>query len=122
MLVDDLNVRRALLRPDEADAPLIVDPDGMLPGTFAPQLLKVISGQKTQVLDNHGCVQRREHCPGSLDQIRGKTLAETVSERSGGELPLSAHDHRFMYHSVIHLAIAGVRVQARPVLLISRQV
>jgi hypothetical protein len=35
---------------------------------------------------------------------------------------LSAHNHRFMYHRVIHLAIAGVRVQARPVLLISRQV
>jgi len=51
VIVDDLNVVRVAVRPPKADAPLIVDPDAVLSGTIAAELLEPIARGHSQILE-----------------------------------------------------------------------
>jgi hypothetical protein len=49
MVVDDFDIVRTFLCPSKADAPLIVDPDRILPLAIARQRFKPVARKRTQV-------------------------------------------------------------------------
>jgi hypothetical protein len=53
MVVDDLDIRRAggVGRPFEADAPLLIDADGILPGTVASQRFEALPALACEALE-----------------------------------------------------------------------
>ena len=57
MVIDDLNVVRVPLAPNEAKAPLVVDPDAVLSFAVAVQCFQAISRRRHQVSQFCGAVQ-----------------------------------------------------------------
>src|ERR1700722_4635695 len=54
VVIDDLDICRALGRPAKANSELIVDPDRMLPGSVAYKRLKSVARRRPQV-EERGC-------------------------------------------------------------------
>src|ERR1700737_1077448 len=69
VVVDDLDMGRTLLRPDEADAPLVIDADRMLPPAVSGQCLEPVSRDSAERLGSLGtaCSDIFEslYCPSS---------------------------------------------------------
>jgi hypothetical protein len=57
MIIDDLDALRRAFAPEEADSPLIVDPDTILTLPATAQRLKPVSRNSRQVLQRLGVVQ-----------------------------------------------------------------
>ena len=51
MVVHDLDFMGVALLPSEADAPLIIDPNAVLPGALASKLLESVPGWDTQIIE-----------------------------------------------------------------------
>src|SRR6185312_5193630 len=51
VIVDDFDIRRALLGPHKADAPLVVDPDRMLSATISAQSFQPVRWRYPQVVE-----------------------------------------------------------------------
>ena len=49
MIIDDLDAFRSGICPNEADTPLIIDPNAVLPETVALKRLRTVSGRRHQV-------------------------------------------------------------------------
>ena len=49
MIIDNFDAFRRAFAPDEADSPLIVDPDTVLPQSVADQGLEMVSGNRCEV-------------------------------------------------------------------------
>ena len=60
MVVDDLDLPRCPVVPGEANAPLVVDADGVLPSPFASQGLQAVARRNTQVIELAGCIDHQE--------------------------------------------------------------
>lgn len=60
MVVDDLYIGGAFCRPDEADAPLLVDADAVLSLSVVPQGLQAVAGRGLQVIKNCRPVELRQ--------------------------------------------------------------
>jgi hypothetical protein len=54
MVFNDLHILGTISYPAEADPPLIVDPDALLPLTVATQSLQSIAGRNAQVIEANG--------------------------------------------------------------------
>lgn len=57
MVVDDLNVESMTGTPDEADPPLLIHPDAVLPGTVPFELLEAIRRRHPQILQDRSRVE-----------------------------------------------------------------
>ena len=78
MVVDDLDIVRVALRPAKADAPLIVDPDAVLPRTVATQLLEPVTGRNPEIVEPAGRVelnQFAQHDPSQIGRVVPDRLA-----------------------------------------------
>src|SRR6202049_1620844 len=51
VVVDNFDIGRPFLSPEEADAPLVIDPDGVLATTFAGQRFKPVCWRRAQVVE-----------------------------------------------------------------------
>ena len=60
MIIHNLNVPRSLCCPNEAEAPLIVDADAMLPGTIALERLESVSWWYPHEVQSRCCIQLSE--------------------------------------------------------------
>jgi hypothetical protein len=54
VVVNDLNLLWASVGPPETDPPLVVDPDAVLAGSIALQLLQPVAGRHTKLVDRNG--------------------------------------------------------------------
>ena len=82
VVVDDLDVEGICGAPDEADAPLIVDADGVLPRTIALQRLEPVSGWNAQVGKGVGRIEDDEFPKRDALKAGGQTTrAATLKER-----------------------------------------
>ena len=54
MVINDLHILSVMAGPSEADSPLIIDPDAVLPLPVAPQSLQSIAGRNAQVIEAGG--------------------------------------------------------------------
>jgi len=93
MVVHNLDIGGAVRRPDKADAPLPVDPHGVLPGPIPFQFFQVVAGREPQILDNNRSIQRRKHRPRALDQVTREAFAVLAFNGVGGEFAFGALDH-----------------------------
>lgn len=57
MIVHDFNCNDIAFAPDEAQAPLIVDPDAVLARAIAPQGFKLVAGRDAQEIQRSYSVQ-----------------------------------------------------------------
>lgn len=60
MVIDDLDQFGAAIAPDEADAPLIINSDAMLPASVAFECFEAITGRCPQVRKPSGSVEHIE--------------------------------------------------------------
>ena len=68
VVVDDLDVGRSGVGPGEADPPLLVDADAVLPGSVSAKCLKAVAGRHSEVVEDLGGVQHHQLPQGrSLD-------------------------------------------------------
>jgi hypothetical protein len=93
-IVDDFHVAGVSTPPDEADAPLIVDSDAVLPLAAASERLELVSRGDAKIVEAPGAVQLRELSPrGSLE--RSKSRHVDVIEQRFRVLAAKRPDHRF---------------------------
>lgn len=57
MVVNEFDTVRVTLCPPEADPPLIVDADTVLPGSIPAELLEAVSGRRAQVIEGLGRIE-----------------------------------------------------------------
>jgi len=74
MIIDDLDAFRRAFALDEADSPLILDPDAMLTLPVATQSLKPVSWNCRHVLQHLGVVQHPK-----LPACHGSNAAESAA-------------------------------------------
>lgn len=60
MVVDDLDVLRTGVGPDEADPPLVVDADAVLPRSVTTQPFQPVAWKRPQVIERLGGIQPSE--------------------------------------------------------------
>ena len=83
MIIDDLDAFRRAFAPDEAESPLIVDPDAMLTLPVAAQSLKPVSWNCRHVLQALGVVQHPQLPPGHGSNVAEFAVLLPVKELLG---------------------------------------
>ena len=68
MVIDDLDLVGMVVVPDEADAVLVIDANGMLALSVSTECLQAIVGRNAEIVQGDGCV---EYC-----QLSGCNSAE----------------------------------------------
>ena len=98
MVVDDLNVERAYRtgRPFEANAPLLVDPDGPLASSIASERLQSIAGTPRQVRKCCSRIQNLEALVGLSRKSLELANEFALRELPGSPVPI-AQDHARLY-------------------------
>ena len=93
VIVHNLDLESAAVSPDEAYAPLIVDPDAVLPLAIASQGFQPIRGRGPKVVERACRIQHLKLTPCDLGDICGKPFREFPLENRGGALVTEALDH-----------------------------
>jgi hypothetical protein len=78
--------------PTEADAPLVVDPDAVLPHPVPSQRLKPIAWRDPQIVEPDRCVEQLQLSPGNPFE-RSKPPDCEVAEEAFGASIAKALDH-----------------------------
>ena len=117
MVVDQFDIVRVAVTPGEADAPLVVDTDTVLPRALGGQLFQTVTGRYAQISERIGRIDRDELAKHhSLEQhgkaperlATKKTCRATVSERTN---PLDINAPR--YHAPFTVTNVAQRNTAR---------
>ena len=85
MVVRNLNIVGVASYPPEADPPLIVDPDAVLPGSLSAQLLQAIPGRHAEVVQ----ADRRVELP-QLAQRHALNVRAQLTHRLAVKQPLGS--------------------------------
>lgn len=96
VVVDDRDVMRVAIPPDEAHPPLVVDTDAVLAGAVAAQLLQTITRWDAEVIECFRRVDRdelAEHDPAQLCRVPPNGIA---GKEAFGVAVAEALDHRSM--------------------------
>ncbi len=64
MIVHDLDIPGIAVAPDEADAPLVVDTNAVLPDSVASKGFQSVAGRDSQILKAASSVDCNQLCPG----------------------------------------------------------
>lgn len=81
MVINDLHILSAMPRPTEADSPLIIDPNAVLPLTVAPQSLQAIARRNAQVIEASGDLELPQLA--TSDGRDALKAPDTLSTREG---------------------------------------
>ena len=88
VIVDDLDVVRVAVLPPEADAPLIVDANAVLPGAIPFQLLQAVAGRDAEVLKLLRGVDEAE-LPEQRPLEVGREAADALALKQALGVPIS---------------------------------
>jgi hypothetical protein len=83
MIIDDLDAFRRAFAPDEADSPLIVDPDTMLTLPVTAQSLKPVPWNCRHVLQLLGIVQHPQLPPRNCSNVAESAALLAVKQLLG---------------------------------------
>jgi hypothetical protein len=83
----------AVLFPHEADAPLVVDPDAVLPRAAASEQLEAVPGRDSQVREQRRGIQLHELAERHALQLWWKSTASLAPEEPLGVAIAEAPDH-----------------------------
>ncbi len=94
VIVHDLDAARSWLSvpPIEANAPLLIDPDGILPFVIARERFESIAWQGSQCFERRGRIQDRQALRGLLLESL-ECFDERTASKSTGLLVSIAQDH-----------------------------
>jgi hypothetical protein len=82
MIVHNFDISRTVVRPTEADAPPVVDPDRMLTNSIPLQGFEPIGWRRTQIAEPLGRLESFKLAPGDLEYLNREALgALTVEHR-----------------------------------------
>src|SRR5438094_8261905 len=84
MVVHDFHVQRILALPAEANAPLVIDTDAVLPVPVALQRFKPISRRSAQISQAPGLVQQQQLSPSRPSNLRRQPPGRFVIEQPLG--------------------------------------
>ena len=93
MVVDDLDIPRRAVVPDEADAPSIVDANAVLTPAIAPQGLQSIAGRRAQVVEPAGRIKHQKLHPRTLLDRSRQAANGMASEDGSSVLVGETPDH-----------------------------
>lgn len=93
MVVHNLHLVGAVVPPYEGDAPLAIDPDGVLACTTASQRLQTIAGWDAQILQSFGRIQGSEFPPCCHGKVTCHAPRQTTGEDQCGRFVAKAPDH-----------------------------
>ncbi|HZZ08802.1 MAG TPA: hypothetical protein VFE43_09685, partial [Candidatus Binataceae bacterium] len=83
MIVRDFHVQSIASSPSEADSPLVVDANAVLPRTVALKRLQAVPGNQHQIVQHFGGVEHFELSPGnSLNHAEAWTWPVVEKELS----------------------------------------
>ena len=80
MVVNDFNVVSIPILPVEADAPLIVDLNAVLPRTMALEFLQSVAGRYPQIGQDVGRIQRYQFSKHCSKKVRGEAFDSLTVE------------------------------------------
>jgi hypothetical protein len=115
MVVNDLHVFSAGGRPPEADPPLVVDANRMLPSPVPFQGFKMISGWRSKVIQLGCIVDSPETAFTTSNQIWWKALRRLAFGDGLDRFALKRNDQRHpqeLYHTLIQLCAQGIAYQS----------
>ena len=94
MVVDDLDIPRRAVVPDEADAPSVVDANAVLTPAIAPQSLQSVAGRRrAQVVEPAGRIKYQKLHPRALLDRSRQAANGMASEDGSSVLVGEAPDH-----------------------------
>jgi hypothetical protein len=93
VVVDDLDLEGVTATPDEADPPLAIDPDAVLPRSIPFQLLESIRWRDPQVFDPLGSVEHPQLPEADPLNVRPEALHALALEEALGVSICEALDH-----------------------------
>jgi hypothetical protein len=80
MIIDNFDIRGTMLRPTEAEAPLIVYPDAVCSGPVARQRLQPVSRRDAKIIQCHRNLQLAQLPPRNIFDRNEASHALSVSE------------------------------------------
>ena len=93
VIVHNLNFVSVALSPHEAETPLLVNPNAMLPLSVAMQCFQAIAGRSSQVAQFGGAVQLPKLSPGdALDSLKAAARLPTVKSPGFGAAERLDHE------------------------------
>jgi len=96
VIVDDLDLVSVTILPAEADTPLIVDPNAVLAGAPAFELLEPIAGRNAEILKPFCCVdepQLSKHDPMKV----GREASDRVAPEEALGVPIGEAVNHLQY-------------------------
>lgn len=100
VVIDDLDLGRTHLRPTEADAKLIVDPDRMLSGPVLSERMQPVARRCPQVIESSGGVDLTEFATRRDQDRRRHSLGMSAVEDGFRCIVRKAMDRHRMSHPV----------------------
>jgi hypothetical protein len=70
-------MRWSSLIPNETNAPLVIDPDRILPVSIRPQCLKAISGRHAEIAQHPRLIQKTKLSQSDILNVSGQSSAPT---------------------------------------------
>src|SRR3954467_14022203 len=110
MIIDDLDVFRAIIDPIKANAPLPVDADAVLTRAIALQQFQSVAWRLAQILNLHCRIEQQQLDPRSLDDIRRELPRRLIVKHALGVAAAEGADHVFILPgdgSIVNRRTAG---------------
>jgi hypothetical protein len=105
VVIRDFHIFSALALPEKANAPLVIDPDAVLPLSVASERLKPVPGRNLKVFDIGGAVKDQEFSQcGSLD-VTWNLPGTVPTENPFGLSVLERADHGY----IVTLSVNNVK-------------
>src|SRR5690606_9907621 len=96
VVVDEFDIFRTSIHPNEADSPLRIDPAAVLPSTVADQFLQPVTGRNPQALHILRRVDDLQHSQDRVLSDAVNTLDEFLVPGSLGVLAPERPDHEIL--------------------------
>jgi hypothetical protein len=94
VIVHDLYVGRTVVRPTEANAPLVIDPNRKLTFAAAFESFEAVGGRGPQVIERFSSIKGFELASRDLENLNRKALGTPAVEYGLGGLALEVPDQR----------------------------
>jgi hypothetical protein len=98
MVIYDFDIVRLTIDPAKTNAPLIVDPDRMLPGSTATQGLQPVAGRNAEIVQSGGSVKQQKLAADDTFDRRKAADRPVVEEQFGIALR-EGSNHRLASYS-----------------------
>ena len=95
MIIDDFNIIRIASSPSKANAPALVDTDAVLSMPITDELLKMVSGWNTQIIQHSGNIEDLQLAACVSLDLRWKLAREFTTEDALSFLVRKTPDHKY---------------------------